>query len=205
MARGKYLYFIGAGDCLKPEILEHIKEFLPLDQPSVVYGNVYFVKQKIYNGQEFTDALFIRDNLCQQGMFYHRDVFDIIGKFDLKYKVFADWFFNLKCFIHDGINKRYIDCVIADYEEGGVSSKINNDPVFKKDFPLFVGKQFGTFKSFVCRAFLTEPYIFNFIYFSNYHLLPRYLIANYSLPRHLASALRPFARAYRSLKKNVED
>lgn len=205
LAAGKYLYFIGAGDCLKPGILEQVKDFLPHGTPSIVYGNVYFVKQKLYNGQEFTDTLFIRDNLCQQGMFYHRDVFDIIGKFELKYRVFADWFFNLKCFIHAGINKQYIDYVIADYEEGGESSKIENDPVFKKEFPLFVRKQFGFFKSIVCRAFLTEPHIFNFIYFSNYHLLPGHLTSNYSLPRFLASALKPFVHRYRSLKKTIRN
>ena len=204
LAAGKYLYFIGAGDCLKPGILEQIKDFLSPDTPTLVYGKCYFAKQKIYDGKEFTDTLFIRDNICHQGMFYHRGIFDIIGEYDLRYKAFADWLFNLKCFMHEEIDKQFIDYVIADYEEGGISSKIANDPAFKKDFPLFVRKQFGFFKSVVCRAFLTEPYFFNFIYYSNYHLFPQYLISNYSVPRYFASVLKPVVHKYRSLKKTFK-
>lgn len=205
LATGKYIYFIGAGDCLKPGILEQVKEFLPQETPTFVYGNCYFVKQKTYNGKKFTSTLFIRDNICQQGIFYHQAIFDIVGKYDLQYKVFADWFLNLECFIHPGINKRYIPCVIADYEEGGLSAEINRDPVFKKEFPRFVRKQFGIFKYIVCRAFLMEPYIFNFIYFAKYDLLLGYLISNYSLPRYLASFARPYFRGYRYLKKVIKN
>lgn len=205
LAKGRYLYFIGAGDCLKPNILEQLVKYLPSEPPSVVYGRVYFVKHKHYNGQEFIDELFIRDNLCQQGIFYHRNVFDIIGKFDLKYKVFADWFFNLKCFIHKGINKKFINYVIADYEEGGVSAKIGNDPAFKKDFPVFVRKNFGVGKALICRAFLTEPHVFNYIYFSKYRFLPGHFIYNYSFIGYLISPLKPVVRIYRALKKALKN
>lgn len=205
LATGKYLYFIGAGDCLKPGILEQIKEFLPPEIPSFVYGKCYFVKHKTYNGKEFTADLFIRDNICQQGVFYHRSIFDIIGKYDLRYKVFADWLFNLKCFIHDGITKRHIDCVIADYEEGGLSSELGRDPVFLKEFPIFVKKQFGLFEYVLCRAFLTNPHIFNYIYFSEYNALMWHLISNYALPGYLASIARPYVRGYRHLKKTIKN
>ncbi len=203
LATGKYLYFIGAGDCLKPSILEQVAKLLPHETPSFVYGNCYFVKQKIYNGKEFTSELFIRDNTCQQGIFYHRAIFEIVGNYDLRYKVFADWFFNLKCFMHDKITKRYIDYVIADYEEGGLSAEINRDPIFKKEFPLFVRKHFGIFKYFVCKAFLTEPYIFNFIYFRKFTLLFWYVIYNYSLPKYLISFAKSYVPGYKYLKKVI--
>jgi glycosyltransferase involved in cell wall biosynthesis len=205
LANGKYIYFIGAGDCLKPGILEQVREFLPEEIPTFVYGNCYFVKQKIYNGKKFTDTLFIRDNICQQGIFYHRDIFDIIGKFDLQYRVFADWFFNLKCFIHSGITKHYIDYVIADYEEGGLSSEISRDPVFKKEFPLFVKQQFGIFKSIVCKAFLRNPYLFNYIYFAEYSLLLEYLRSNYLLFGYLASFAKPCVLGYKYFKKAIKN
>lgn len=205
LATGKYLYFIGAGDRLRPGILEQVKEFLPSETPAFVYGNCYFVKQQINNGKEFTAALFIRDNLCQQGIFYHRGIFELVGKYDLQYKVFADWTFNLKCFLDDRITKRYLDCVIADYEEGGLSSELNRDPIFLKEFPLFVREQFGIFEYLLCRAFLQNPYIFNFIYFGKYSALLGYLISNYSLPRYLAALARPLVHRYRYLKKAVRN
>lgn len=205
LATGKYVYFIGAGDCLKPNVLERVKEFLPTDEPTFAYGYCYFVKQKIYNGREFTARFFARDNLCQQGIFYHRDLFEIVGKFDLRFKVLADWFFNVKCFVEPRINKRYIPCLIADYEEGGLSAEVDNDPVFKREFPPFVRKQFGVFESIVCRAFLKNPRVFNYIYYGHYNLLFDYWFANYALPNRLVSFGRPYVRGYRRLKKIAID
>lgn len=202
LAAGNYIYFIGAGDCLKPEILEQIKDFLPPDAPSLVYGTCYFVKQKVYNGKEFTDTLFIRDNLCQQGIFYHRDVFDIVGKFDLRYKVLADWFLNLKCFMRQEINKRYIPFVIADYEEGGLSSGIDCDPVFKKEFPLFVKERFGVSKYLMCRAYLKNPAVFNHLYFSEYYGLLGYFIYKFPRLKRLAHTVKPYVYGRENPKKD---
>ncbi len=202
LAAGKYLYFIGAGDCLKPDILKQSEEFLLPETPSIIYGKCYFVQQKKLNGREFTAELFTRDNLCQQGMFYHRAVFDIIGKFDVQYKIFADWFFNLRCFLDDRITKRFVNLVLADYEEGGISSKIRDDPVFMKKFPVFVREQFGTTKYIACKLFLNFPYAFNYIYLGEYQMLLRHLVYNYSLPGYLASFAKPFVVAYRNVKKS---
>ncbi|MGI8543125.1 MAG: glycosyltransferase family 2 protein [Aridibacter sp.] len=203
LASGKYLYFIGAGDCLKADILEQVEEFLLPETPSLIYGKCYFAKQKTYNGKKFTADLFIRDNICQQGIFYHRTIFDIIGKFDVKYKSFADWFLNLRCFLDRAITKRYVNLLIADYEEGGLSSEIQDDPVFVEEFPIFVRKQFGLTKSLICKAFLKSPYIFNYIYFGEYKLLLRHLIYNYSLPGYLAALAKPCVLGFRGLKKRL--
>ncbi len=204
LATGRYIYFIGAGDCLKPGILDQIKEFLPPEVPSFVYGKCYFVKQNFDNGKKFDSKLFIRDNLCQQGIFYHREVFELVGKFDLQYKILSDWMFNLKCFIDDRITKQYIDCVIADYEEGGLSAEITRDPVFLREFPLFVKKQFGLYSYFICKAFLRNPYIFNYIYYRKFYLLMNYLVSKYLYRGIFVSYLKPYVRGYRNLKKVIK-
>jgi glycosyltransferase involved in cell wall biosynthesis len=205
LATGRYIYFIGAGDCLRPGILEKVKESLPVaDTPAFVYGKCYFVEQKFDNGKKFESKLFVRDNLCQQGIFYHRRVFELVGKFDLRYKILADWLFNLKCFIHDGITKQYLDYVIADYEEGGLSADINRDPVFLKEFPLFVKNQFGIFNFFVCKAFLKNPYLFNYIYYKEFNLLMAYFISRYKFCNTLVSFAKPYVRGYRNLKKVIK-
>ena len=190
-ANGEYIYFIGAGDHLKPGVLRHIKDHLPFGKPTFVYGKCYFVKQKYINGKKFTAKLFIRDNLCQQGIFYHRSIFEILGKFDLQYIAFADWFFNIKCFLHNGIKKHYLDYVIADFEEGGLSSEIKRDRVFMQKFPVFVKDQFGFSKYIICKLFLNFPYAFNYIYYSNYKMLLRHWIYNYKIPGYLASLIKP--------------
>jgi glycosyltransferase involved in cell wall biosynthesis len=196
LAKGKYIYFIGAGDCLKPGILDQVKEFLPPETPTLVYGNVYFTKQKIFDGREFSSSDFTWSNICHQGEFYHRAIFDIIGKYDLRYKVFADWLLNLKCFLHQGINKRYIPLHIADYEEGGLSSHISNDPAFKKDFPQFVKKELGIKAFIICQAKMKNPDALYFTHSLGYGLF-------YETLGHFISVVRPFIRGYRSLKKTI--
>jgi glycosyltransferase involved in cell wall biosynthesis len=200
LATGKYLYFIGAGDCLKSGILEEIKDFLPLEKPSVIYGKVFFAKCQKFNGKEFDAKLFVRDNLCQQGIFYHRDIFQIAGKFDLQYKIFADWFFNLRCFMNERIRTRYVDCVIADYEEGGVSSDINSDKVFLRNFPRFVRKNFGIYQYLLCKAFLRNPYIFNYIYYGKFYLLMFHLIYQSPFLTKSASLSKSFFGSFKRKK-----
>jgi glycosyltransferase involved in cell wall biosynthesis len=197
IATGKYIYFIGAGDYLRPNILEQVKEFLPPETPTLVYGNVYFTKHKFFNGREFSSSDFTWTNICHQGEFYHRAIFDIVGKYDLRYKVFADWLLNLKCFLHQGINKRYIPLHIADYEEGGLSSRISNDPAFKRDFPRFVKKELGIKAFIICQAKMRNPDALYFTHSLGYGLLYETLL------RPLIPVARPFVRGYRSLKKTI--
>jgi glycosyltransferase involved in cell wall biosynthesis len=196
LATGKYLYFIGAGDCLRKGVLEQVKEFLPKEDANFVYGNCYFVKRKGFDGRKFSSFDFTWTNICHQGEFYHRSIFDIIGKYDLRYKIFADWMLNLKCFLHRGINERYIPIYIADYQEGGVSCDLNNDPAFKKDFPRFVKKELGIKAFIICQAKMTNPDALYFTHGLVYGLF-------YEMLKHLIPVARPFVRRYRTLKKTI--
>src|SRR2546421_9448699 len=40
MATGDYLYFLGAGDLLRPNILEKVEKYIPSKPLTFVYGNV---------------------------------------------------------------------------------------------------------------------------------------------------------------------
>jgi glycosyltransferase involved in cell wall biosynthesis len=194
IARGKYIYFIGAGDCLRPGILEQVKEFLPQEIPTFVYGDFYLMKQKVRAAKKYRSSDFIFNNICHQAVFYHRTIFDIVGKYDLRYKVFADWIFNLKCFTHQEISKQYIPCLIADFEEGGLSSELNNDLVFKKDFPLLVKKQLGISAYLKCKAFMINPGLYSFSYNAGRAFL-----------EYLISFARPYVQGYRHLKKAIRN
>jgi len=195
LAGGKYVYFIGAGDCLQSGILEKVKEFLPQEIPAFVYGNCYLMKRKvIYIGRQSELSDFITDNICQQAIFYHRAIFDIAGKFDLRHKIFADWTFNFECFVNQAISKQYIPYLIADYEEGSLSSELDNDPPFKKDFPRLIKKHLGTASYLKCKAFMINPNLYAFSYYANRALL-----------RHLVSFARPYVRGYRHLKKVISN
>jgi glycosyltransferase involved in cell wall biosynthesis len=201
LTTGKYLYFIGAGDCLKKGILDEVKQFLPMDKPSLIYGKCQFPNQDKYYNREFTARSFIRNCLCQQGIFYHRDTFEIVGKYELRYKVFADWFFNINCFLNDRINKQYINYVIAEYEGGGISTNIDNDLIFKKEFPVFVRKEFGWTDSIICELYLKDPILFQSFYAKELKYLPEHFKQKYSLLRKIATRLKPLKNKYKSLSK----
>lgn len=190
LASGKYLYFIGAGDCLRPGILDRINEILPQDAANFVYGNCLLMKQNVvWRGREFSPDSFYNENITQQAIFYHRSIFGLLGKFNVEYKICADWYYNVECFARPDIRKIYVPHIIADYEEGGLSSVLENDPAFIKDFPRLVRRRLGMKAYLRRKAFVASPELFARSHEMYYRLLGT-----------LVTVARPFVRAVRSLK-----
>ena len=99
----------------------------------VLYGDVIFQKSgELYKGDRGILGL-LRKNICHQGIFFRKDIFRDLGKYDTRYQYLADWVFNLKWFFHKNIVKRYIPYVIARYNETG-SSAVHMDSEFSTDF-----------------------------------------------------------------------
>jgi glycosyltransferase involved in cell wall biosynthesis len=171
LARGQYLYFIGAGDRLREGVLETVGEFLPSGVPALVYGDAYVVKEQIHYGGEFCGSRLQRQNICHQAAFYHRDIFALVGKYDLRYSIFSDWAFNLKCFGDRRIRKRHLQRVIVDFEGGGLSST-DGDADFKKDFPRLVRNYLGL-KSYIAYR---SPRVSSGIYWKVYFPFVRPLV-----------------------------
>lgn len=137
-ASGKYLYFLGAGDSLRTDALQNIAAMMPDDLRALVYGNVYWVDKNIIYDGEFSNAkLKTYHNLCHQSVFYGRSVFDLIGKYDPRFDVLADYAFNIKCFGDERIKKKYIGYVIANFEGGGISTH-RRDFNFMDEYPELI-------------------------------------------------------------------
>lgn len=133
LSAGRYLYFIGAGDSLRPGILGKLQSMLSLDEFMFVYGNVYMVdKGVIYDG-EFDKAKLKQRNICQQAIFYERKLFEVMGGFETRFSVLADHAFNLKCFWNHRIQTKYLAYLIANYEGGGISAK-ETDSAFAQEY-----------------------------------------------------------------------
>jgi len=140
LTSGEFLYFLGAGDRLLPGVLEAVAaeiRKLPCQtsRPTVLYGNVNSSQySRPYDGR-FDRFKLLRRNICHQAIFYQRSVFERLGFYNTKYRLLADWEFNIRCFNDRGIRKRYIPLRIADYEGGG-KSITTPDLAFYADFPL---------------------------------------------------------------------
>ncbi|OSC39383.1 glycosyltransferase family 2 protein [Mycobacterium decipiens] len=141
LASGTWVLFLGADDTLyEPDVLGQVASFIAEHQPSdLVYGDVIMrSKRSRYAGAFDVDRLLFEQNICHQAIFYRRELFASIGPYNLRYRLWADWDFNIRCFSNPALVTRYMDIVVANYNDtSGLSMK--EDEEFKKRLPRFVG------------------------------------------------------------------
>lgn len=141
LALGEWIYFLGSDDTLYDEnVLARV--FSQPREGKLLYGNVLWGETgKTYDGFFSKDKL-LTENICQQAIFYHKDLFCKIGKFDLYYPLLADYLFNMRAFATWHVKPYYIDTIIARYSTSGISST-KGDPVFVSDREFLIQKIFG--------------------------------------------------------------
>lgn len=141
LARGEWIYFIGADDTLADENVFSVVFSRHFDS-KFIYGDVIYGNNgRIYDG-EFTSRKLIKENICQQGILYHTDLFAKLGCFDLSYPLLADWLFNMRVFTLSDTNPTHIDLVFARYALDGASNRIV-DSAFAKDRLGHIRKHLG--------------------------------------------------------------
>jgi len=144
LAKGEWIYFIGSDDKLYDEkVLANVAAMTD-NNFDVLYGDVY---SKRFNGiydKGFTIEKIYGKNICHQAIFLRKRIFSIVGNYDTRFRIFADWDHNLKWFLHAGIRKKYIDLVIADYADNGFSSTNSEEIFFDKKDELFIKYGKGT-------------------------------------------------------------
>lgn len=143
-SRARFFYVLGAGDVLRPGMIAQLAERLAALPPnSILYGDVYWVSLKrVYDGPFTKGALTLRC-ICHQAMFIDRCLVEILGPYDLRYPISADWHFNIRCFSDQRVQMHYVDEIIADYEGGGISHT-GRDTQFQADLPGLIRDSFGT-------------------------------------------------------------
>ena len=157
--KGNWVIFLGADDLLMSGFENMIG--LLKDPNTIYYGNLLFYGKeflKIYDDYYLTKL-----NICHQAIFYPRSVF-IKYNYDLKYKVYADYHLNLRCWNDPQFKFVHADHLISYFREGGFSS-YTKDPVFEGDREMLFKKYlkpasyyrylnrtlgiFGIFKQFI--------------------------------------------------------
>ncbi len=139
LATGTWLLFLGADDTFyEADTLARVAAFINEQEHSdLVYGDVIMRSNSIRRAGAFDlDRLLFETNICHQSIFYRRKLFDSIGPYNLRYPAWADWDFNIRCFSNPALVTRYIDIVVARYNDvSGVSAKIDKE--FRKRLPVF--------------------------------------------------------------------
>lgn len=160
-ARGRYIYFLGAGDVLMPGVLATVARMICADQshlsPSqaaLYYGDVFWPGVGRYAGR-FNIWRLTRNNICHQAIFYNRAIFERLGRFDPQYPICADWEMNLRCFGDVAIEKRYLDLVVATFEGGGLSE--GEDRRFNNEFSTLIRHHLGFLPFLYARRYPHTP------------------------------------------------
>ncbi|MEJ7913045.1 MAG: glycosyltransferase, partial [Chitinophagaceae bacterium] len=143
---GEWILFLGSDDMLYNSlVLQEMSNKIKTTQAPVIYGNViikgdagWAADGSTYDGF-FSLKKLLEKNICHQSVFYHRQVFNRLGKFNTRYKVCADYEFNLRCFAK--YEFCYVDLIVATFNGGGTSI-VNNDVNFAKDQVYIIFKHF---------------------------------------------------------------
>jgi glycosyltransferase involved in cell wall biosynthesis len=144
LANGEWLYFIGASDSfIDNHVLQRI--FSKTYKSKLLYGDVMWGETGIVYDGKFDKIKLYNQNICQQAIFYNRELFHTIGKFDLRYPLAADWVFNIRAFAVKVSCPAYINTKVANYSLEGMSTNVwdqvflsERDYLFKKYFGYYI-------------------------------------------------------------------
>lgn len=125
-ACGEYVYFLNSGDWLvSPGVLDLIFAKNAYHE-DLLYGNT--VRPDGANRfrewpqpDELTVARFFGFGICHQTIFYKRELFDTLGKYDETLKIVADWEFNIRVLLA-GRSTRHLPFPVAHYDGLGISA-----------------------------------------------------------------------------------
>ncbi|WP_225600197.1 hypothetical protein, partial [Mycobacterium avium] len=137
----EWLLFLGADDALdQPDTLARVAAFIDDHETcDLVYGDVVMRSTGTRHAGPFDlDRLLFETNMCHQSIFYRRKLFEGIGPYNLRYPIWADWDFNIRCFSNPALVTCYMDIVVARYNDmTGLSMRESTDREFRKRLPMY--------------------------------------------------------------------
>lgn len=120
-ATGDFVLFLGADDHLMSYDVLSVVASKIQDAKSVYYGNVLRSQRNdLYCGSYNKYKIAVK-NICHQAIFYPRNVYKQ-NTFDLQYKIFADYAYNLG--LYDTVDFKYLPITVAYFNDQGCSSHI---------------------------------------------------------------------------------
>lgn len=130
---GKWLYFLGSDDKLFDHtILDRVHVGLD-DYVKLAYGRAFVTPDNFTTGKVTLFEDLMQYNICHQAIFYSatgmKEFF-----YDLKFPILADWDLNLKIFGRWPQAIKFLDIVVCEFNNTGVSSKWRHGQEYLKHF-----------------------------------------------------------------------
>lgn len=136
-ASGEYIHFLNSGDRLfSPDILERVfggdKYCEPLLYGNTVRPDASGALYERRHPEVLTVQAFWGFGVCQQAIFYKRELFDALGGFDESLRIAGDWDFNLRVLMA-GRPTRHLPFPVVYYQGGGLSVSLKGAVNREKD------------------------------------------------------------------------
>lgn len=137
MAKGDILFFLNAQDTVfSPDVFLKVADaFEDTSHPLIVFGDVFFTNktrippamllQEPDTLKSYQNAGYCDPAICHQALFYHREIFDAIGGYNEKFKIYADFDFNIRAFDYAQQRFTYLPVTISNFDLGGISTIVN--------------------------------------------------------------------------------
>lgn len=126
LAKGEWIYILGSDDRLAgPTALQDLLPLLRSDA-QLIHAKVFRMSSGAIEARPSVGIDIVRKNICQQAILYRRELFEILGFFNLRYPICADWEFNIRCF---GLPCKVVhaDTLLCHYDGGGMSARVTDE------------------------------------------------------------------------------
>ena len=133
---GEYVLFLNSGDWLNnPDVLSDFVGMHPRED--FVYGDSIFVHPdkpayKKTMPDELKGVVIFERTLNHQSVFHKSTLFSH-KRYDLDYRMLADWAFYNYAILMEGASYRHIDMVVSNYDTTGFSSNPSNAQIMYED------------------------------------------------------------------------
>ncbi len=134
---GKWIYFLGADDVLFADFSKFASELKNND--AIYYGSVTTKGLKRFG--KVSDYHMAKTGIFHQAMIYPAKIFEK-HRYDQKYRIFADYVLNMRCYNDKSIEWVFKDYIIANFNHTGLSGT-QHDEAFEMDKARLIYENFG--------------------------------------------------------------
>lgn len=124
LCRGDFVIFMNAGDeFFNSRVLERAAAVLRVHPDCrFLFGDACLVGEDGHCRFREYDAPVTAQNICHQSIFYDRRLFAELGMYDERYRIVADYDFNLRAIAGSGVVPYHFSYPVCRFYEGGLSS-----------------------------------------------------------------------------------
>jgi len=156
-ATGDILFFLNGDDRIYSKTtIVNIVETFNQTNVDIIYGDLITVNKKnnmeeLQSGSGADKFFWMNQCLCHQVIFYKAELFKKYGFYDEKYRIAADYDFNLRCIFKNKTKAVYIPKIISKFTVGGLGHQ--NKEIYDRE-QMEIAKKFFTPYQLAVKNFL---------------------------------------------------